>query len=83
MLNTKHTNVELVSTDRAARMIGMSAHWLKTSRFRPELDGPPFLKIGRSVRYDIRDLTAWMDHRRYRGAHEIELPERVSEKEEA
>ncbi|WNJ99932.1 helix-turn-helix domain-containing protein [Thalassospiraceae bacterium LMO-JJ14] len=62
----------LLTTSEAAEWLGMSVHWLKTSRFRPELDGPPFIRIGRrTVRYDIHDLNAWLDRRRYRGTHEI------------
>lgn len=65
--------VKLLTTAEAARCLGVSVHWLKTSRFRPELDGPPFIKIGRRVvRYDVQDLNTWLDRRRYRGTHEIE-----------
>ena len=62
---------QLITTAEAARRIGMSAYWLKASRFRPELAGPPFVKIGRSVRYDLRDLEDWIVERKFRGTHEF------------
>lgn len=73
-MDNNHNNEtqRLFSTFEAAIWIGMSEHWLKTSRFRPELDGPPFIKVGRrTVRYDVRDLNTWLEQRRYRGTHEI------------
>lgn len=73
MIPEKADSARLVSTNIAARFIGMSVHWLKASRFRPELDGPPFIKIGRAVRYDLRDLDSWLDGRRYRGTHEFSI----------
>ena len=61
----------LLTTSEAAQWLAGSEQWLKTSRFRPELDGPPFIKIGsRAVRYDVHDLNTWLDRRRYRGTHE-------------
>lgn len=63
----------LLTTSEAAMWLGMSEHWLKTSRFRPELDGPPFVKIGRSVRYDSGDLDAWLERRKFRGTYEYPL----------
>ena len=63
----------LLSTKEASAFIGMSEHWLKASRHKPELDGPPFLKIGRAVKYDPRDLEAWLAQRRFRGTYEYPL----------
>lgn len=68
---TKHERQRLLTTREAAAWLGMSEHWLKTSRFRPELDGPPFIKIGRAVRYDTADLNKWLDAHRFRGTHEM------------
>jgi hypothetical protein len=61
----------LIDTDCAASYICMSTCWLKAARFRPELAGPPFIKIGRCVRYDVRDLDRWISERKFRGTHEI------------
>ncbi|MCK1311802.1 helix-turn-helix domain-containing protein [Bradyrhizobium sp. 45] len=34
-------------------------------------DGPPAIKVGRSVRYDSKDLDAWMSSRRRRSTSDI------------
>jgi len=59
----------LVSEAEAARLIGMSRQFLRKSRTNGLLTnhtaGPPFVKIGRAVRYDLTDLEKWIDaHRR-------------------
>ena len=50
----------------AAIYIGMSESWLRQSRVTGNPDAPPFLKIGRSVRYLRADLDIWLEHRRRR-----------------
>ncbi len=50
----------------AAIYIGMSESWLRQSRVAGNPDAPPFLKIGRSVRYLRSDLDIWLEHRRRR-----------------
>jgi predicted DNA-binding transcriptional regulator AlpA len=49
----------------AAPYIGMSTMFLRISRMRG--DGPPYLKIGRSVRYDTADLDRWLESKRVEG----------------
>lgn len=49
----------------AAPYIGMSKMYLRISRMRG--DGPPYLKIGRAVRYDVRDLDRWLESKRVAG----------------
>jgi predicted DNA-binding transcriptional regulator AlpA len=63
--------ITLISTEAAAKCLGTSKHWLKATRYRPELDGPKFCKIGRNVRYDLRDIAAWIEERKFRGTHEV------------
>jgi hypothetical protein len=47
----------------AAEMIGLAEQTLAQRRCRG--DGPPFIKLGGAVRYDLRDLETWMlSHRR-------------------
>ena len=58
----------LVSEKEAARYIGMSVHFLRKSRMegrrKNRTPGPPFIKIGKSIRYSLRDLDAWLlEHR--------------------
>ncbi len=50
----------------AAIYIGMSESWLRQSRVTGNPDAPPFLKIGRSVRYLRSDLDIWLEQRRRR-----------------
>jgi hypothetical protein len=43
----------------AAQYIGMSVPYLRLSRMNG--GGPPYLKISRAVRYDLRDLDKWLE----------------------
>lgn len=58
----------LLPETEAAHYIGMSVAYLRMDRCRGRVGnrtpGPPFLKLGRSVRYDVRDLDAWLAERR-------------------
>lgn len=47
-----------------AKYTGMSRPWLRLQRMRGK--GPAFIRIGRAIRYDIRDLDAWLQ------AHKVE-----------
>ena len=48
---------------QTARFIGMSESWLRQTRMRG--GGPPFLKLGRSVRYFRSDLQRWLEAQRH------------------
>ncbi len=56
----KDLHVLLFSTQDAARFIGMSESFLEKSRFFRDPNGPPFVRIGRAVRYRRTDLEAWV-----------------------
>jgi hypothetical protein len=45
----------LLTEDQAAKKLNVSPSWLAKARMRG--DGPPYVKIGRSVRYG--DVVAW------------------------
>jgi predicted DNA-binding transcriptional regulator AlpA len=45
----------------AARWLKVSASWLAKARMRG--DGPPYIRIGRSVRYTEAALIQWMKSR--------------------
>jgi hypothetical protein len=45
----------------AARIVGLSPATLSTLRCRG--GGPPFLRLGRAIRYRVSDLRAWRDAR--------------------
>jgi hypothetical protein len=57
------TDDPLVDTREAARILGVREGLLV--RWRYEQKGPPYLKLsGGTVRYQIRDLSAFMESRR-------------------
>lgn len=60
--------VNIINEKEAARYIGMSTAFLRQSRCDGNLKGrtqaPPFLKLGRAVRYKISDLDQWLDSNR-------------------
>lgn len=50
--------MKLLNTKDAAAYIGMSASWLNKSRM--DGSGPPYMKIGGSVKYAVKDLDEWL-----------------------
>lgn len=70
MLNV--TKPELLSERAAAEYIDMSASFLRVGRARGVVGNrtpaPQFLKIGRTIKYDRRDLDAWLADRRCKAA---------------
>ena len=65
MMNMHQAQHRALSEREAARYIGMSRSFLAQSRMDGHREGrtpaPPFIKIGRSVRYLREDLDAWLD----------------------
>lgn len=49
----------------AADYIRMSESWLRQSRMRGNPEAPPYIKIGKSVRYLKTDLDDWLEKRRH------------------
>jgi len=62
---TNHVQPKALTELQAARYIGMSRSFLAQSRMDGNRDNrtpaPPFIKIGRSVRYIREDLDKWLD----------------------
>ena len=56
-INPHAPNQLLVTTDAAARLLGMSRRWLTGAVGRGEI---PAVRCGRSVRFDVRDLDAYI-----------------------
>lgn len=52
----------LAETD-AARYIGMTTSYLRAARVG-RCEGPPYVRLGRSVRYLVTDLDAYVQERR-------------------
>lgn len=53
------TTVDLLTTDDLASYLAVPRQTLAYWRCRG--DGPPFLKVGRHVRYRHADIEAWLD----------------------
>jgi hypothetical protein len=51
----------LQTPTEAARLLRVSLSWLAKARMRG--DGPPYLKVGRSIRYAETVLIQWMKAR--------------------
>ncbi|MDE0006560.1 MAG: helix-turn-helix domain-containing protein [Rhodospirillaceae bacterium] len=51
-----------LSTRQAAELLGLSPRTLE--RYRGAGEGPPFMKMGRQVRYARVDLDDWMEEGR-------------------
>lgn len=51
-----------MSTFETAEHIRVSTSWLAKARLTG--DGPPFIKAGRTVLYDIHDVDRWMAERK-------------------
>jgi predicted DNA-binding transcriptional regulator AlpA len=53
--------VVLLTPKDAAKLLKLSVSWLAKARMRG--DGPPFIKIGRAIRYAEAALLQWMKSR--------------------
>ena len=59
----------LLTEPEAARYLSVSRPFLRKSRMegrrKNHAEGPPYVKFGRSIRYSLADLQAWIaEHRR-------------------
>lgn len=52
-----------LTTDQAAHMLNVSAAVMSSWRYKQAPDAPPYVKVGRNVRYRRADLEAWMASR--------------------
>lgn len=63
------TDIEpLLTENQVSQLIGRAVPTLQKDRLRG--DGPPFLKVGRHVRYRPSDVKAWLDARAYKSTAE-------------
>ncbi len=60
-------DAELLSTDDAAQLLGLSPATLNTWRSkrgrisRDGMNGPQFMRMGRTIRYRRSDLNVWIE----------------------
>jgi predicted DNA-binding transcriptional regulator AlpA len=54
-------SIILLTAKEAARLLKVSLSWLAKARMRG--DGPPYIRIGRSIRYAEATLIQWMKGR--------------------
>ena len=54
---------ELVNTQKAADLLGLSIHTLR--QWRLLKIGPPYIKQGTKVQYSTRDLAEWFERCRH------------------
>jgi predicted DNA-binding transcriptional regulator AlpA len=63
--NSQQTSKRVLTEIETARYIGMSRSFLRQARMngsrQSRTPAPPFIKIGRSVRYLIEELDQWLD----------------------
>jgi hypothetical protein len=60
-MSTKHSRKALTTTAGAAELIDQKPRTMEDWRLRSI--GPPFIRVGRSIRYRVTDLEAWLDQR--------------------
>jgi excisionase family DNA binding protein len=63
-MESPHINFERLSVTEAASYVGLSASTI--NKLRVFGGGPSFLKLGKRVVYDKRDLDAWLESKRRR-----------------
>ena len=57
--NDKPINPEYLTANQVAQMTGFSQKALEA--YRSQRVGPPFLKVGKNVRYRAADVRAWIE----------------------
>jgi predicted DNA-binding transcriptional regulator AlpA len=50
--------IKLLTPKEAAKLFKISLSWLAKARMKG--DGPPFVKLGRPIRYSEADLLQWL-----------------------
>lgn len=58
----------LLTTKEAAEYVGRGKNTFEQERLRG--GGVPFVRLGRSIRYDVVDLDAWIDSHKHRSTSE-------------
>ena len=66
--STVNNRERLLMVSEAADILRLSQSWLAKSRMRG--DGPPFVKIGRAIRYRESSLVQWLKSNQRRSTSE-------------
>ena len=66
------STVVLVSAKRAADILGVSPRTLANWRWRGGNWGPPYVKIGRSVRYSFSEIVNWIEENSFSSTSEAD-----------
>ena len=62
-MNKQHLDLSpLLTATEAGRLLKVSLSWLAKARMRG--DGPPYIRVGRSIRYALPALIQWKNSRR-------------------
>lgn len=65
IMKTDGADERLVDTKRAAQILGFAADTL--TYWRCKRKGPPFVRLGTSIRYQVSELWQWVDQQRSGG----------------
>jgi predicted DNA-binding transcriptional regulator AlpA len=63
-------HTEIINTEELARRTGVAAITWAKRRMLGEPHTPPFLKLGRSVRYSWEDVSVWLETRQRKSTSE-------------
>ena len=64
LLSHESRTTDLLKEQQAAEILGLKPGTIRNSRHTGMLagvDAPPFLKMGRTIRYRLEDVLAWRD----------------------
>ena len=64
---------QFIDEKKAAKITGYSRYWFQQKRWQG--GGPPYLKIGHTVRYALSDLLNWMNSHGIRRNTSQSVPE--------
>jgi hypothetical protein len=74
MTNLEAIDIEYLTSDQFSRLVGLSTSTLAKARMAG--GGPPFCKVGRSVRYERAAGLAWMAAHIRRSTSEVQVNEK-------
>ncbi len=69
-METQNTTCKLLVTKQVADRLGISASTLEKARSTGIGNYPPYIKVGRNVRYRPADVEAWLE----KNCHEVGAP---------